>query len=291
MKPLRANTGFIGGTVTSCNVDNGQTIIWVDQVTRYLDASQQEQQRTAQLQCVWEGQYNFNQGDSVLFKVMYQKTKLQGNNGSQVDVAYYRVLDCLAQAPSGSYLSVNSFTLGGNVGSVEEKNSNGKTWYNVTVALTTSFKDENDNWQDTTHWARISINQKMMATNFKQGLHKGDSVLIECEVTTNSGTDQYQNNVLYNEFRLNRVLGQVAKAEFEALKNTGQQQNGYNPQNQPAQSGGHQQSAPQGRYNQPNPPKQQGGASQQPSYQAPSQRSQAPSFRPQGQQQGFNGQH
>ncbi|USD58857.1 single-stranded DNA-binding protein [Vibrio sp. SCSIO 43140] len=255
MKHFRSNTGLMAVIVTGSQVNNGNTTIWADQITSWLDNSNNEQTRTNQIMLFVNSDYQPNVGQGLLVKVAYKTMKQQGQNNSQYTVSYYDLIDVLGVIDPNSIQAAGApslalFTLGGNIGSIEQKNANGNTWYNATVALTRSFKDENQNWQDETHWARISISQKTFEMNCKQGLDKGDSVMLECELSTNTYNDNHGNSVQGHEFRVNRVLGIVKKYEFEMLKqanqsapqaaNNGQPnapQNGFRPT--PAQNSGH----------------------------------------------------
>lgn len=276
MKHFRSNTGLMAVIVTGSQLDNGATTIWCDQVTSWQDTSGAEQSRTNQIQLFAKCDYQPQVGQGLLVKVAYKNFKAKGNNNSDFVCSFYELIDVLGvidpnSIQSAGVPSLSLFTLGGNLGSVEMKNANGNTWYNATLALTRSFKDNEQNWQDETHWARISISQKTFEINCKQGLDKGDSVMLECELSTNTYTDNNGNNVIGHEFRVNRVLGIVKKYEFEMLK----QANQSTPQGNPQQpSNGFRGNAPQ-----QNAPQQSN-----PQYQAPKQ---GGTFRPQS-GSGFN---
>lgn len=285
MKHFRSNTGLMAVIVTGSQINNGNTTIWADQITSWIDNSQHEQTRTNQIMLFVNSEYQPNVGQGLLVKVAYKTMKQQGNNNSQFTVSYYDLIDVLGVIDPNSIQaagvpSLALFTLGGNIGSIEHKSANGNTWYNATVALTRSFKDESQNWQDETHWARISISQKTFEMNCKQGLDKGDSVMLECELTTNTYNDNNGNSVQGHEFRVNRVLGIVKKYEFEMLK----QANQSAPQ-------APQQNAPQNNYRQT--PSQGSGHNNNGNPNGPShQRQSTPGFRPQQgpsfRQRGFN---
>lgn len=265
MKLFRSNVGLIAGTITSSNAANGQTAFWVDQVTCWTDAQGNQKSRTAQVQCVHEGELDLKAGNAVLLRTCVKTCENVGNNGSKINVTYYKVLNFLGFSPDSNdvQLSLNQYTLGGNVGSVDQKTSGNNTWYNVTLALTRSYQ-VNNNWQDETHWVKLVINQKMFDQNFKNGINTGDSMMVECELTTNSYVDKHQNTVLGNEFRVNRVLGQVTKAESQLLKSqqTSQQGN-FNSQPQQQQQQPQQNFAPQQQQQQQQQPQQQNFQPQQ----------------------------
>ncbi|WP_299021302.1 single-stranded DNA-binding protein [uncultured Photobacterium sp.] len=274
MKAFRSNTGFVAGTVTQSNKANGQTTFWVDQVTSWNDSQGAPKSRTAQIQCTVANELDLQPGNQLLMKVCVQTFEAQGNNGSKVTSTYYKVLDFFGFAPTpDNALNLNQFTLGGNVGMVEHKSGNNGSWYNVSVALTRSYQ-VNNNWQDETHWVRVVISDKLFNQNFKNGLNKGDSLIVDAELTTNAYTDKHGNQVLGNEFRVNRVLGQVTKAELNLLKT--QQPSQHMPQGNAPQQNFAPQGQPQG-----NAPQQNFAPQGQPQGNAPQQ-----NFVPQGQPQG-----
>lgn len=297
MKPFRSNTGLIAIVVTDSQIENGNTTIWADQVTSWVDGQNQMQTRTNPVQLFAFADYNVQKGMGLICKVSYKTFKAQGNNNFEVTCSYYELLDVLGEIDGNTINkcglpSLCNFTLGGNIGSVEQKNANGNTWYNVSIALTRSFKDQSGNWQDETHWARLSISQKTFDLNFKQSLDRGDSLMVEAELSTNNYTDKNGNNVTGHEFRVSRVLGMVKKFELQALKGSNQsapQNNGYqnNDASQPNGPGNNYQpnnNAPQqngpGNNYQPNnnAPQHNGPGNYQSNNNAPQQKS---SFRPQ----------
>ena len=276
MKPFRSNNGLIAIVVTGSQFENGNTTIWADQVTSWVDGQNQLQSRTNQIQLFAHGQVEFQQGVGLVCKVSLKTCKFSGNNNSEVTHSYYDLHSVLGEIDGNSLNqfglpSLCNFTLGGNIGSIEQKNANGSTWYNVSIALTRSFKDEQQNWQDETHWARLSISQKTFDQNFKQGLDKGDSLMVESELSTNDYTDKNGNNVTGHEFRVSRVLGMVKKFELQSLKaaNQSPQNNGQAHNNAPQQNAP-QQNAP-AYNNAPQQNAQQQNANNGPSYNAPQQ--------------------
>ena len=283
MKPFRSNNGLIAFVVTGSQIENGNTTIWADQVTSWVDGQNQMQSRTNQIQLFAHGQLEFPVGVGYVCKVSLKTCKFTGNNNSELTHTYYELHNVLGEIDSNSVNqfglpSLCNFTLGGNVGSIEQKNANGSTWYNVSIALTRSFKDEQQNWQDETHWARLSISQKTFDQNFKQGLDKGDSLMVETELSTNDYTDKNGNNVTGHEFRVSRVLGMVKKFELQSLKaaNQAPQNNGsaYNnapQQNAPQQNAPAYNNAPQQNAPQQNAPAYNNAPQNGPAYNAPQQ--------------------
>ena len=269
MKPYRSNTGTIAVIVDNSTFENGITTIWGRQITTYM-SNNQEQQKVANLVLTAQSEFQVEPNTTLFVKASVKTAKFNGNNNSEFTVTFYDIIDVIGelapQATQHTYpVSLNTFTLGGNVGSVEQKNANGNTWYNVSLALTRSFKDNSQNWQDETHWVRLSVSQKTFDMNFKQGLDKGDSLIVETEVSTNDYTDRAGNNITGHEFRVSRVLGAVRKFELQSLKG-GQQQQQQQPQQQSQQQGWGQPQQPQQQqqgWGQRQQPQQQPQKSQQ----------------------------
>lgn len=258
MKPFRSNTGLIAIVVTASQVENGSTTIWGDHIATWFDG-QNNHQKVSQVQLFMPAEFAADVGIGLIVKVSARSFKAVGNNNSSITCTYYDVVDTVGMIDAQTIQSIGSpnlnvFTLGGNVGGVEQKNANGNTWYNISLALTRSFK-VNEQWEDETTWTRLSMSQKTWDMNMKNGLDKGDSIIVEAELSTNMYTDNNGNEVIGHEYRVNRVLGVVHKFELQALKQSNQ-------------------SAPQGQQPMQNQrPMQQG---QQPMNQRPMQQGQQP---------------
>ncbi|UJF20272.1 single-stranded DNA-binding protein (plasmid) [Vibrio sp. SS-MA-C1-2] len=180
-------------------------------------------------------------GDFVIARTYFDAFDAQGNNNSQFKVHYHYVYEFETYIDANTYanlandgasmITANNYLLGGNVGNVETKQTANNVFSNISIALNRSFKDENGNWQDApTVWTRLVVNGNMMKTLPQ----KGDLLLVDSEVRTSQYQDQHGNQVVTNDFRLNRVIHHIPKAELDAIKSARTQQSAPTQQQAPA---------------------------------------------------------
>ena len=122
--------------------------------------------------------------------------------------------------------SLNRVTLIGNVGKVELKHTQtGTACLNISLATTTSYKDNNEQWQDKTEWHRAVFWGKR-AESISQYIQKGNKLYIEGRLETikwqtQDGQDRYTTQINISDIVL---LGGNNKGE-NSTNNQPQQAN------------------------------------------------------------------
>jgi single-stranded DNA-binding protein len=275
MRSIKVNSGQISGLITNIHPQQGGKFVEIRNDNYYWSGGDEKVISCQMMLYVPDTESTHDtlkQGDFIIANVRYESYDVQGNNSStfkQNSLFVYSIdtyipsemVSNTADAP-WYRISSNKFTLGGNVGNVEQKNGNNGAWSTVTIALNRSFKDESGNWQDADPvWARITINGSQMKTLPQ----KGDALIVDCELKTRPFEDKNQNQAMSYDFKFSRVLHHVKKTEMEAMKQGQGQgqgqghQHGHTPvpqnptgsQNVPQQSGANNRSAGQLRSQQP----------------------------------------
>ncbi len=103
----------------------------------------------------------------------------------------------------------NLVTLVGFVGTNPEFKMihNEKSFVKFSLATHESWKDKEGNWQTKTHWHRISVWGKEIASGVFENIHKGDKVRLEGKLKSNEWTDNEGKKRTAYEIVLSKPFG------------------------------------------------------------------------------------
>ncbi|WP_318441692.1 single-stranded DNA-binding protein [Photobacterium leiognathi] len=214
---INSNEGTLGGNIIQINDNgNGKSTLWVQHTPA---AEGQYQPKDVLLRLVIDSpsvqELALTNGTAIVAKVETNSFLAKGKNDSKVTITEYVVTEVLSASNGGGAIA-NEFLLGGTVGKVD-KNPNNQ-WMNLSFALQKAKNEP-------TVWVRISVHAKFAEKAFKQGIVKGDNLLIKAKVQTQSYDDRHQNRVVSNDFKIERVLMHEARnrqAQQQGIQNYNQ---------------------------------------------------------------------
>ncbi|MCD8552098.1 MAG: single-stranded DNA-binding protein [Shewanella xiamenensis] len=212
---MNSRTAIVGGIVSSIQQHqiNGKQAVWLE------IPNKNPAQQPTYVTLLIGTEHQITTGQVLGVKGFFDSVEFSGQNNSTFTVTVIDVTEILVYG-GNSWISINSATIAGNVGTVDVANG----WINFSVATTKSKKLDNGQWDNQTVWLKCSIKEDKATPP-----QKGDVVCFDGALKAESYTDRNGNAVNSVSFFVNKFIVNKPKSSANAAQQPQSNAQSYQP--------------------------------------------------------------